>query len=100
MADNQDAAVTASHTTNVHEKLTEEYKGKKYRRPDGKVIVVSHILEIRRPAGPFFEAFFNVVEPDPGTTGQGKCSLDALLYMCEAADNRPDSVSTPHSSGT
>lgn len=86
--------------TDVNQKLTEEYKGKKYRRPDGKVIVVSHILEIRRPTGPFFQAFFDVVDPDPGTTEHGICSLDALLYMCEAADNRPNSVSTPHSSGT
>ena len=100
MADNQDAAMTASTTTNVHQRLTEEYKGKKYRRPDGKVIVVSHILEIRRPTGPFFQAFFDFVEPDPGTTSQGKCSLDVLLHMCEPADNRPNSVTTPRSSGT
>jgi hypothetical protein len=96
IADNQDAAMS----TDVNQKLTEEYKGKKYRRPDGKVIVVSHIVEVPHAAGPFFQAFFEVVEPDPGTTEQGKCSLDALLHMCEAADNRPNSVSTPQSPGT
>jgi hypothetical protein len=92
MADNEKPA------TAVNQKLTEEYKGKKYRRPDGKLIIVSHILEIQHASGRhFFRAVFDVIDPDP-TTAQGDCSLDALLYMFVAADDRPNSATTPHSS--
>jgi hypothetical protein len=36
----------------VNQELTEQYKGKKYRRPsDGKVMFISHILEAEMPNG-------------------------------------------------
>jgi hypothetical protein len=83
----------------VNQKLTEKYKGKKYRRPDGKLIVVSHIVETPHPSGAFFRAVFDIVDPDASTPGKGDCSLDALLYMFVPVDDRSSSVSTPHSSG-
>ena len=69
----------------VNQKLSEEYKGKKYRRPtDGRVIVISHILQADVASGePILEAFYNVIEPAPETTGHGTCSLDYLRSLPE-----------------
>jgi hypothetical protein len=69
----------------VNEKLSEEYKGKRYRRPtDGRVIVISHVLQADLPDGtPYLEAFYNVVEPAPETTGHGTCSLEYLKSLTE-----------------
>lgn len=69
----------------VNQKLTDEYRGKRYRRPtDQGVIVVSHILQTEVPDGePYLEAFYNVAEPEIGTTGQGKCSLESLRSLVE-----------------
>ena len=69
----------------VNQKLSEEYKGKRYRRPtDGRVIVISHILQADGPGGdPVLEACFNVVEAEPGTTGHGSCSLEYLRSIVE-----------------
>jgi hypothetical protein len=69
----------------VNDKLTAEYKGRKYRRPtDGKVITISHVLEIDGPSGAYFEAFYNVAEPEIGSTGHGTCSLTYLEGLASA----------------
>jgi hypothetical protein len=69
----------------VNQKLTEQYKGQKYRRPsDGKVLVVSHILEAEMSnGGTYFEAIFKVEDPEPGTTGTGSCALESLRALQE-----------------
>ncbi len=69
----------------VNQKLSEEYNGKKYRRPtDGKLIVIGHILQADIPDGqPVLEAFYNVLEPEPETTGHGSCSLEYLRSLVE-----------------
>ena len=83
MNDNQKAP-TPTATTEVNQKLSEEYRGKKYRRPrDNRVIVVSHVLQTDHPSGSYFEAIFDVIDPEPGTTGQGECALDVLQSLKE-----------------
>jgi hypothetical protein len=69
----------------VNQELTEQYSGKKYRRPsDNRVLTVSHILESKIPnGGTYFEAFFNVENPEPGMTGAGTCALESLQALKE-----------------
>lgn len=69
----------------VNQKLSEEYKGKKYRRPsDSKVIIISHVLQTDVPGDdPYLEAFYNVLEPEIGTSGAGACSLEYLQSLIE-----------------
>ena len=79
------AFVIMASIMEVNDKLTAEYRGKRYRRPsDGKVITVSHVLETNGPGGPRFEAFYNVAEPEIGSTGHGTCSLTYLEGLVSA----------------
>jgi len=69
----------------VNQELTDKYKGKKYSRPsDNRVLTVSHILESELSNGDtYLEAFFNVENPEPGTTGAGSCDLESLQTLKE-----------------
>ena len=64
----------------VNQKLTAQYKCKKHRRPsDGRVVVISHVLESKIPGnGTYFEAIYDVIEPEPRSPGRGPCALDVL----------------------
>jgi hypothetical protein len=62
----------------------DEFKGKRYLRPDGKVITVSHINRIDGVNGDScFSAFYRIDEPEAGYTGHGSCFLDVLECFTE-----------------
>jgi hypothetical protein len=69
----------------VNQKLSNEYKGKRYRRPtDQREIVISHVLQTDVPDHtPYLEAFYNVLQPEIGSSGHGKCPLESLRSLVQ-----------------
>jgi hypothetical protein len=48
------------------------------------MIVISHIVESAVPnGGTYREAIFDVENPEPESTGKGKCSLESLQTLRE-----------------
>lgn len=71
----------------VNTELTEKYKGKRYRMPDGRLMTVSHVLQNEGEGGPFYEVIYDTDKPLPGGAGQGQCSLKTLESLVEIQDD-------------
>jgi len=67
----------------VNRELSDRFKGRRYSRPDGRIITISHVNQIEGSSGSYFTAFYNVDRPEIGTTGAGSCFLDYLESLVE-----------------
>jgi hypothetical protein len=70
-------------TMKVNHELSEKLRGKRFLRPDRKVMTVSHVNQLDGPGGPYFSVFYNVDKPEIGDTGAGSCWLDTLESLVE-----------------